>query len=1054
MSKAPYKYLDYYDFEDADIFFGREEEIQRMVGEILSTRLLVLFSPSGSGKTSMINAGVRPRLEEMGYKTIYTRLESEPISAVCRAVANALDFHCEEEATNLYEFLKTAAKKSDKPLVIFLDQFEEFFTVFRDEHKKRKEFIDQLAKIKYDDQLPVFIVLSLREDYFVNLHEFREAIPSIFQNNANLRLENFSDEEARRAIVEPLKAVNSGIEPELVEVLIKDLRNGKAGIEPITLQIVCHTLWDRKSADDSLLILKDYEYCGRSKNILANHVKNILKLIPKRQQGFAVKIFEVLKTGDKTKRYLSLDELQEELKIKQMNRLKNMLSKLTELRLLRCEDKAGLKWYEFKHEYLISEITNWIHWRKEQKMKKRFSYAATPGVILSIGLVIWTVIEYNCFEARFTDQVYAYQQQEVVIERKFNPFGFQVTTGILYNELKNLNIRNAIKNGLIIAIGKKNYWKRLAKIMDRITSGKFLYRIGEHRSGIDILINALKDESWSVRFQAIDALVTLGTADEKVIAALLTTLKDQDQSVRFQAAYVLCMLGKTDERVIAELLAALKNQDRSIRSQAANALGTIGKTDERVTAALLAALKDQDPSVRSKAADALATVGKTDERVIAALLAALKDQNHSVRSQAVDALGMLGKVDERVIAALLGALKDQDRSVRSQAAAALRTLGKADERVITALLVSLNDQYWDVRSQVAAALGMLRKVDERVITALLAALNDQYCEVRSQAAVALGMLGKADERVITALIATLKDQYWDVQFQTTAALRSLETNDERVPTALLKYQDQSGRSQTTAALRKLEKTDKRLIDELLVVLKDKDEDVRFRAAGVLVQLGTTDERVIEALLAALKDQSWDVRSQVADVLGKLLKSKTQNELFEFLKDELSGYRTAGAQALARKDKISEDILKEINRLKNKAKCPWVRLGAWEAYELIHQRLEDEKVANQLIRSADSLFGINKFSKAEEQYQFAFEMLTDIIRVDSLKTGSTKFNQARCMAKLKRRFQTLDNLEIAFQYNPDFRKKLQAELDQKDSDWAFLQDNWYLNEVLLKKATKQ
>ena len=61
MSRAPYKYLDYYTFDDADIFFGREEETQKMVGEILSTRLLVLFSPSGSGKTCSSTPECGPR---------------------------------------------------------------------------------------------------------------------------------------------------------------------------------------------------------------------------------------------------------------------------------------------------------------------------------------------------------------------------------------------------------------------------------------------------------------------------------------------------------------------------------------------------------------------------------------------------------------------------------------------------------------------------------------------------------------------------------------------------------------------------------------------------------------------------------------------------------------------------------------------------------------------------------------------------------------------------------------------------------------------------------
>ena len=84
MIRTPYRYLDYYRLEDADLFFGRESEVQRMVGEILSTRLLVLFSPSGSGKTSLINAGVRPQLIDLGYQTIYSRFDPSVGAAVAR----------------------------------------------------------------------------------------------------------------------------------------------------------------------------------------------------------------------------------------------------------------------------------------------------------------------------------------------------------------------------------------------------------------------------------------------------------------------------------------------------------------------------------------------------------------------------------------------------------------------------------------------------------------------------------------------------------------------------------------------------------------------------------------------------------------------------------------------------------------------------------------------------------------------------------------------------------------------------------------------------------
>lgn len=243
MILSPYKLLDYYTEKDKDLFFGREEETRKMVGEIRFTRLLVLFSPPGSGKTSLINAGVRPYLEEeMGYQTIYTRLEAEPIPSVCRVVAKALELPECEEKEELYDYLKRAAQQAGKPLVIFLDQFEEFFIIYKDQKELRQRFIQQVAHIKYDDELPVFLVLSIQEDYFARLHEFREAIPSIFHSNANTRLEPFTEKAAYLAIVEPLKTVGWSIEDGLTKAIIKDLKN-EDGIEPRAIQLVCHTLW-------------------------------------------------------------------------------------------------------------------------------------------------------------------------------------------------------------------------------------------------------------------------------------------------------------------------------------------------------------------------------------------------------------------------------------------------------------------------------------------------------------------------------------------------------------------------------------------------------------------------------------------------------------------------------------------------------------------------------------------------------------------------------------------------------------------------------------------
>lgn len=1237
MSRAPYKYLDYYTFEDADLFFGREEETQRMVGEILSTRLLVLFSPSGSGKTSLINAGVRPQLENMGYQTIYTRLETEPISSVCNAVTRELKIDCDENVSNLYEFLKTVTSRTEKPLVIFLDQFEEFFTVFREQYEKRRKFIDQLAKIKYDDQLPVFFVLSLREDYFVNLHEFRDAIHSIFQNNANLRLENFSDEEARRAIVYPLKAkdIDASIEDKLVNKLILDLRDSQPGIEPIKLQIVCHTLWERKPQETNRITLADYQTCDGADAILSRHVQNLLNKIPKRQHGFMVRIFEALKTEYDTKRFRSFGELQKELKIKKPERLAKMLDKFVDLHILRSEEKEKTIWYEFKHDYLVGEIARWMQCRKENLMQKHVRYALIPGITLIILLIIWAVIQFNSFEARFTDQEYWGQHQEIEIVRKFNPFQYKITTGILYSDLKDLKSRNLIKNRFTVGTWRKNDWSSLVEKLSIVRAGKLLYCTGHSQDAIEKLLFALRDGNWYIRYQAAIELGTISKYDETITEELINTLKDNDQRVREQAAWALGKLSKTDTRVITAMVGCLEAKEKEIvvdlsslnlRLQVAWALGVLGKTDDTVIAALVNALKDRSLYISTQAGLPLETLGKSEAGLTKAekLDNALEDQNWNVRFQAAWALGVLGKADERVIEALINALQDQSWNVRSQAAWALGTLGKADEKIIEALINSLKDQYLDVRSQAVWALGMLGEGNDRVIQALLIALKDVYwwtgrhhaawalgtlgkadstiinvlvntlkdhnvnvrywtawalgmlgktnysaieallntfkdenSEVRTQAvwslvslaktdeivmralfkalkndnpnvrlltayvlgilkridditisemvnmlqdldwnvrymtAWALGNIGKADAKIIEALHDALKDQYWTGRFQAAWALGMLDKTNETIIEAIvnaLKYQDVNDRSQAALALGTLGKTDEIIIESLVNALKDQDSNVRSQAAGSLIMLGKTDEIinaillkalkdenpnarlqaawilgalgksnpcVIDTLMAALKDQDEYVRSQSAAALGMLLKSKETIELIDkFLKNDLSGYRTAGVQALARKDSITDYIIEEINQLKDNSKCPWVRLGAWEAYVLIQQRLADEKAANQFIHKADSLFQINNFWQAEKQYQSAFDQLTKIIRIDSLKIARTKFQQAHCTARMKRLVPTLDHLEIAFQYNQVWRDTLTAELDQKEGDWAFMKENWYLKEVLLKNSKSQ
>jgi HEAT repeat protein len=99
---------------------------------------------------------------------------------------------------------------------------------------------------------------------------------------------------------------------------------------------------------------------------------------------------------------------------------------------------------------------------------------------------------------------------------------------------------------------------------------------------------------------------------------------------------------------------------------------------------------------------------------------------------------------------------------------------------------------------------------------------------------------------------------------------------------------------------------------------------------------------MDALIQALKDEYSSVRLQAAYSLGVLWEKKSETELIERLKHPLSIYRTTAAYALAHKKSISPETRDEIIRLKDTDNRPWVRLGAWKAYELLQEKKEKEQ----------------------------------------------------------------------------------------------------------------
>lgn len=356
----PYKFLYAFEIEDADIFFGRDAASDALYQTVLKDRLTVLHAKSGAGKTSLLNAGLSPRIIREDRLPVYARAYENPVRAIKRAIAPPSLGPWPEllPKLTLPEFLGLACANlgQAQELVIILDQFEEFF-VFWPERDQRQPFIDALADCYDDKTLPIRFILALRKDYYSDLTDFQRRIPTVFYNE--YRLDTMRQEEASAAITKPAAKMDRPVvyTPDLLKVLLDDLARG--GIELPHLQIICTSLYKALAENETEITLASYRQMGQTEGILGSYLNSVLDEIPGKGAAIAKDVLKELVSSEATKRVLSHEALAMKIDADR-DELDNVLDHLIDARLLRRSENAGDANYELAHEYLIKEIKTWI----------------------------------------------------------------------------------------------------------------------------------------------------------------------------------------------------------------------------------------------------------------------------------------------------------------------------------------------------------------------------------------------------------------------------------------------------------------------------------------------------------------------------------------------------------------------------------------------------------------------------------------------------------------------------------------------------------------------
>jgi WD40 repeat protein/energy-coupling factor transporter ATP-binding protein EcfA2 len=377
---CPYRGLQTFDEEHADFFFGRDSEIQRLIEKLKQTRFIAVLGSSGSGKSSLVRAGVIPALKngvlpESGTWTI--RVFTPGAHPLAALAANLLRLYPQASMTRTLDELSTdertlhlaislalAERPAAERVVFVVDQFEEIFTLCQDE-RERAQF---LANLLYAASIPggrIIVLLTLRADFYPKCASYPELSARIAAQQ--FLVSPMDEENLKQAIEEPAWAVGLEFEPGLVETILEDVEN-----QPGALPLLEHALlelWERRRG--SLLTLEAYRESGGVEGAIAKRADAIYDSFTPEQQLIVRRIMlRLTQPGEgteDTRRRATMDELL--TRPSETEAVENVTQTMANARLLTTgtEEQPGKETVDVSHEALIRGWPRLRKWIEEDR---------------------------------------------------------------------------------------------------------------------------------------------------------------------------------------------------------------------------------------------------------------------------------------------------------------------------------------------------------------------------------------------------------------------------------------------------------------------------------------------------------------------------------------------------------------------------------------------------------------------------------------------------------------------------------------------------------------
>lgn len=294
---CPYRGLMAFQPEDEDWFFGRSELRDRLLGLVDRLPVVGVFGASGSGKSSLLRAGLLgtiSRENSTAWRIILMTPGEHPLDTLSRQVAKLSGIDAERLREDLFNDPATldvaiqtalATGPAETRALLVVDQFEEIFTLCADDGE-RSRFVEVLLDSAFGVNRRTVVVLGVRADFLAHLMQYPTLVEAI-GGEAQLLIGPPSSADLREIVVRPAARAGLKVEPELLATILVD-----AAAEPGSLPLVSHALLETwHNRDGPVLTLAGYHATGGVRGAIAQSAERVYDDLSREEQQAARRIF-------------------------------------------------------------------------------------------------------------------------------------------------------------------------------------------------------------------------------------------------------------------------------------------------------------------------------------------------------------------------------------------------------------------------------------------------------------------------------------------------------------------------------------------------------------------------------------------------------------------------------------------------------------------------------------------------------------------------------------------------------------------------------------------